>query len=111
MTAALDVIDDSDALEAARKAVDGPDLKYPVETWFARGEAPDEIVRVAKEVGCDLIVMGTHGRTGLGRLLLGNTAESVLPEASCPVIILKSPKQATPTNSSSPPDKKVVTVF
>jgi nucleotide-binding universal stress UspA family protein len=111
MTAALDVIDDSDGLEAARDVADGPDLKYPVETWFARGEAPDEIVRVANEVGCDLIVMGTHGRTGLGRLLLGNTAESVLPEASCPVIILKSPKQATPTISSSPPDKKVVTVF
>jgi nucleotide-binding universal stress UspA family protein len=91
MTAEIDVGYYSNALEVARELIDGPDLKYPVETWFSRGYAPDEIVRVAKEVGCGLIVMGTHGRTGLGRLLLGNTAESVLPEASCPVMIVKAP--------------------
>ncbi len=82
MTADFDLDDSRDALEAARDCVDGPDLKYPVETWFSRGHAPDEIVRVADEIGCDLIVMGTHGRTGLGRLLMGNTAESVLPECT-----------------------------
>jgi nucleotide-binding universal stress UspA family protein len=111
MTETLDDGYYSDALDAARKAVDGPDLKYPVETWFCRGQAPDEIVRVAREAGSDLIVMGTHGRTGLGRLLLGNTAESVLPEADCPVIILKSPQQGAPAESSTPAAEKVVTIF
>jgi nucleotide-binding universal stress UspA family protein len=111
MMPAVDAGYESDALEAARGRVDGPDLKYPVETWFCRGQAPDEIVRVAREVGCDLIVMGTHGRTGLGRLLMGNTAESVLPEANCPVIILKSPPTVSPGTAKSPAEGKSVTVF
>lgn len=102
MTADVDVGYFSDALEAARKIIDGPDLKYPVETRFSRGHAPDEIVRAAKEIGCGLIVMGTHGRTGLGRLLLGNTAESVLPEASCPVLIVKATAPIPSTTSSQP---------
>jgi nucleotide-binding universal stress UspA family protein len=45
---------------------------------------------VAKETGCDLIVMGTHGRTGLGRLLMGSVAETVLRKAPCPVLTVKS---------------------
>jgi nucleotide-binding universal stress UspA family protein len=110
MVERFDVADFSDALEAARETVDGPDLKYPVETWFSRGYAPDEIVRVAREVRCDLIVMGTHARTGLGRLLFGNTAEAVLPEADCPVIVLRSPRESAPTTSISSVEKTIVSV-
>ena len=40
---------------------------------------------------CDLIVMGTHGRTGLGRLLTGSVAEEVLRKAVCPVLVVKTP--------------------
>ncbi len=109
--AGFDVGSYRDALEAARERIDGPDLKYPVETWFSRGSAPDEIVRVAKEVGCDLIVMGTHGRTGLARLLMGNTAESVAPEAHCPVIIVKSYEHVVPTRSGAPAGDEVTTVL
>ena len=61
-----------------------------METWFSRGSAAEEIVHVAKEIGCDLIVMGTHGRTGLSRLLMGNTAESVLTKAGSPVIVVEA---------------------
>jgi nucleotide-binding universal stress UspA family protein len=111
LTAEFDVSYAPDALEMVRERTEGPDLKYPVETWFSRGEAPDEIVRVADEIGCDLIVLGTHGRTGLGRLLMGNTAESVLPEASCPVIIVKSPTNVPAESSHSSGAKKAVTVF
>jgi nucleotide-binding universal stress UspA family protein len=107
---AIDSAYESDALEVARRLVDGPDLKYPVETWFSRGQEPDEIVRVARDVGCDLIVMGTHGRTGLSRLLMGNTAESVLPEANCPVIIFKAPQHVGPALSKSLADQEVVTI-
>jgi len=110
MTAELDPGDALDALETARKLIDGPDLKYPVETWFNRGQAPEEIVRVADEIGCDLIVMGKHGRTGLGRLLMGNTAESVLPEANCPVMIVKA-SQPVSAPTSDRPAGKMVTVF
>jgi hypothetical protein len=44
---------------------------------------------VANEIRCDLIVLGTHGRTGLGRLLLGNVAEHVLRRAKCPVLTVR----------------------
>lgn len=50
------------------------------------GDAPHEIVRVAQEQGCDLIVMGTHGRTGLKHLVLGSIAEKVVRMATCPVL-------------------------
>ena len=49
-----------------------------VEHRLVEGDVADEIFRLAKEEGCDLIVMGTQGRTGLPRLLLGSVAEQVL---------------------------------
>jgi nucleotide-binding universal stress UspA family protein len=61
------------------------------EPQLAEGDAAAEIVRAAGEFGCDLIVMGTHGRTGLGRLLMGSVAEQVVRKAPCPVLTLKSP--------------------
>ena len=51
---------------------------------------------MAQENNCDLIVMGTHGRTGLCRILMGNTAESVLPRAKCPVLVVKQPRITIP---------------
>jgi len=56
------------------------------------GEAAAEIVRVAKEKGADLIVLSSHGRTGLGRILFGSTAEAVVRHASCPVLVVKPAK-------------------
>ncbi len=87
----IDSRDDQRSLDAICERLDGPDLKYPVEMWFGRGRVAHEILRTAKRVACDLIVMGTHGRTGLGRLLLGNVAESVIPRADCGVLIVKAP--------------------
>jgi nucleotide-binding universal stress UspA family protein len=49
------------------------------------------VLRVATETNCDLIVMGTHGRTGLGRALMGSVAEQVVRRASCPVLTVKMP--------------------
>jgi nucleotide-binding universal stress UspA family protein len=57
------------------------------------GEAASEIVRVAKERGVDLIVVSSHGRTGLGRILFGSTAEAVVRHASCPVLVVKPPPE------------------
>lgn len=53
------------------------------------GAAAEQICRVAREEGVDLIVMGSHGRSGLSRLLLGSVAESVMRHASCPVLVIK----------------------
>ena len=48
-----------------------------------------EIVRYAKETGIDLIVIGTHGRSGLAHVLLGSTAEKVVRKAPCPVLTVR----------------------
>jgi len=53
------------------------------------GAAADDIVRVAEEEKADLIVIGTHGRTGLMRVLMGSVAESVMRYAKCPVLTVK----------------------
>ena len=56
------------------------------------GDPADEIVHFGRDAAVDLIVMGTHGRTGLDRLLLGSVAEKVLREANCSVLVVKLPK-------------------
>lgn len=53
------------------------------------GGATSQILKVAAETDADLIVLGTHGRGGLSRLLLGSVAEGVLRKASCPVLVAK----------------------
>jgi nucleotide-binding universal stress UspA family protein len=71
-----------------------PDDTTGVEYLLADGIPAEEIIRAANDRGCDLVVMGTHGRTGLGRLLLGSVAEEVMRKAPCPVLTLKHPLPA-----------------
>jgi glycine betaine transporter len=59
------------------------------EVMLRTGDARDLIVRACEEVGADLIVMGTHGRRGVSRALLGSVAESVLRTAPCPVLTIR----------------------
>lgn len=53
------------------------------------GDAGQQITRFAKEIGAELIVLPSHGRTGLRHLLIGSVAERVARLASCPVLILR----------------------
>jgi nucleotide-binding universal stress UspA family protein len=53
------------------------------------GRPADAIVALAREIGADLIVMGSHGHTGLLHVLLGSTAERVVREAPCDVLVVK----------------------
>jgi len=73
------------------------DSSISVRHVFREGDPATEIIRFAAEAGSDLIVMGTHGRTGLERLLLGSVAEKVMRDAPCSVLVVKLPKgiQAT----------------
>jgi nucleotide-binding universal stress UspA family protein len=64
-----------------------------VEELIVHGEAASEIVRVAQERNVDLIVIASHGRTGLGRILFGSTAEAVVRHASCPVLVVKQTQE------------------
>ena len=53
------------------------------------GDARDMITRTARELGADLIVMGTHGRRGISRVLLGSITEAVVRSAPCPVLTVR----------------------
>ena len=61
-----------------------------VETDIREGKAFVEIIKKAKEDDADLIVMGSHGRSGLSHILIGSVAEKVTRKAPCPVFIVKA---------------------
>lgn len=56
---------------------------------IAEGSAAEQIVRVARAKRADLVVMGTHGRSGLKKLVLGSVADRVVGAASCPVLTVR----------------------
>lgn len=70
------------------------ELKHPgveVHRFIEEGNPAEQILRFASSLHCDYIVMGSHGRTGLNRLLLGSVAEQVVRGAACQVLIVKAP--------------------
>ena len=97
-----------ETLEGMCRCLDDADLKYPVTARLRLGESAAEILRTADETGCDLLVMGTHGRTGLGRLLMGSVAEEVLRHARCPVLMIKAGVSAVARAGSAVAQEPVV---
>lgn len=89
MAVGIDPQAELDSLQMIRSRIDGPDLKEPVEIRLENGSAAFQILLVAEKIKADLIVMGTHGRSGLGRLFMGSEAETVLRRANCPVLAVK----------------------
>ncbi len=63
----------------------------PVETAKVAGEPAGEIVAFARERGVDLLVLGTHGRSGIEHALMGSIAERVVRKAHCPVLTVRPP--------------------
>jgi nucleotide-binding universal stress UspA family protein len=61
-----------------------------VEGVAVPGEADEVIIALAEKKGADLIVVGTHGRTGFGKVLLGSVSERVIGKAKCAVLVVKS---------------------
>lgn len=61
----------------------------PVDIVVRRGYPANEIVQIAQEQGYDLIVMATHGHSGLEHALLGSITEKVLRKAHCPVLVVR----------------------
>lgn len=62
------------------------------QTNSLQGFPPAEIVQHAKKTGADLLVVGTHGRTGITHLVLGSVAERVVQRSSCPVLVVPHPR-------------------
>jgi nucleotide-binding universal stress UspA family protein len=76
-----------------------------VQTHVRQGPCAGEICNFAQEGAFDLIVMGTHGRRGLNRMLLGSVAERVLRTAPCPVLTIRAEAraaQAEPAQGAAP---------
>jgi nucleotide-binding universal stress UspA family protein len=78
----------------------------PVETCILNGGAAHEIVDYARRTAADLIVMGTHGRTGFRRLILGSVAATVLRKAPCPVLTVGHADG--PAHADGPPFRHVL---
>jgi nucleotide-binding universal stress UspA family protein len=67
------------------------DPRVTVTHHLLEGDPAEQILKAARAVAADLIVLGTHGTTGLARLLMGSVAESVVRKAACPVLTVKAP--------------------
>jgi nucleotide-binding universal stress UspA family protein len=67
----------------------------PAETYLMTGIPYVEIVKRSKEIHADLIVIGTHGWTGLKHMLIGSVAERVVRSAACPVLSVRHPDFTT----------------
>jgi nucleotide-binding universal stress UspA family protein len=81
--------------EEARRAVAAAVERFKALDLQVEGEVvegrPDEaIIKSAESSGADLIVVGSHGRTGLTKILLGSVAERVIGHAICPVLVVRS---------------------
>lgn len=80
---------DKSALQQMLDGVRPVDPAVPYEHRLATGDPAEAIVHLAEQEGCDLIVLGTHGRTGFRRLLMGSVAEAIVRRANCPVLTVK----------------------
>lgn len=72
-------------LDTVRPTVEGVRCEH----HYLEGDPADEVLRYADEGGFDLIVVGSHGRTGLSRMLMGSVAEEIVRRAECPVLVVK----------------------
>lgn len=82
------------ARETARRMIEDFRKRLPLQTaaldFVQIGNAATEIVNAARDWPADLIVIGSHGRGGLKRALLGSVAEAVMRQAPCPVLVVRS---------------------
>jgi nucleotide-binding universal stress UspA family protein len=81
-----------------------PGLKARVEHLLAEGGPAAAILHAAHEHCCDLIVMGTHGWTGVARHMMGSVAEEVMKMAPCPVVMVRVPLVEQPSVDETAPE-------
>jgi universal stress protein A len=89
-----------DEIKQMLSEVKPTDPQVPFEHRLVTGDPAAAIVRLAAEENADMIVMGTHGRTGLKRLLMGSVAEAVVRRATCPVLTYKSHAETAQSSGS-----------
>ncbi len=78
----------------------------PVRSSVRIGAPAEEILRFAREDAMDLVVLGTHGRTGLKHLVLGSVAERVVRQAPCPVLVVRTKETSEAAVLASQPQEE-----
>jgi nucleotide-binding universal stress UspA family protein len=89
---------DSERILKMLEDVKPNDVSVPFTHRLTMGDPAGEIVRIAEDEGAEMIVLGTHGRTGVTRLLMGSVAEAVVRRAPCPVLVYRE----TPARLAKP---------
>ena len=92
----LGVFEPNQLIATAKLAHTERDPQVPMETTIVHGQPAGEILKFAMQHQVDLILMGTHGRTGLAHVLMGSVAEAVIRRSTCPVMTVKSFKSNPP---------------
>jgi len=88
------LISDAEIAQTVKEQIEGETGPSIAATFHGRtGRAFDQICRFAREIEADLIVMSTHGRTGLKRIFLGSNAERVVQHSSSPVLVVRQGEQ------------------
>ncbi len=88
---------DLDQLRSSLENVKPNDSTVQHQHWLFVGDVVDNLLTFAAEQDVDMIVMGTHGRTGFARAVVGSIADGVLRQASCPVLTVKHPEEREET--------------
>ena len=105
-------------MEAARRLCDDQMRNFlkrvnfdgvPVNRVSVAGYCPAAIYDAAAKEGADLIIISTHGRTGLGRALIGSVAEGTVRNSACPVLVVPSSERSlrSPAKESSAPSRLI----
>jgi nucleotide-binding universal stress UspA family protein len=76
-------------LDSIKEDADKNNVKFESKVIMAKTNIPEEIIKYAKDKKSDLIVMGTRGRTGFKKILLGSVASAVITHAGCPVMVVR----------------------
>lgn len=84
----------TEALLKMLHAITPTDKAVPFEHRLLAGDPAGAVVEFAENENADMIILGTHGRTGLSRLVMGSVAEVIVRRSPCPVLTFKEPKQA-----------------
>jgi nucleotide-binding universal stress UspA family protein len=92
-------VPDREAMESQLAALQPTHAELEVTRCLVDGNPAGEIINFVGEYECDLIVIGTHGRTGLGRVVMGGVAEEVVRKPPCPVLTVKTPLPETETGT------------
>jgi nucleotide-binding universal stress UspA family protein len=79
-----------------------PDPCVELEYRLVKGDVSEQVLRVAAESGCDVIIVGTHARLRSDRTQLGRAAESILRDATCPVVVVSVPDREPSLGNPEP---------